>query len=208
MSPSRLCRQSEDLSLNSNWAMLVAVLAVERLTELTVSRRHQAKLRRRGYRNVEPPNEFRTMVAVHIAWFFGLLVEPVLSPRQMPLSVQVGAVVLLASAQLLRLWAIATLGDHWNVNVMQPTDASTPEQFVAHGPYRYLRHPNYLAVVLEIAAVPLLGGALVTGVGASLANGFVLRRRIDLENQCLAKRTGYEEGVGRSLKRQAVGGAS
>jgi methyltransferase len=93
---------------------------------------------------------------------------------------------LLAAAQALRYWAIATLGERWTTRIICLPRAP----LVAGGPYRFLRHPNYLAVVAEMAALPLLHGAWLTAAGFSAANALVLRVRIRHEEAALARFAG------------------
>jgi methyltransferase len=101
-------------------------------------------------------------------------------------------------AQGLRWWAIATLGPRWSTRIVVLPGAPP----VTDGPYRFLRHPNYLAVVLELAAVPLIGGALVTAAAASLGNAFLLAVRIRAEERALGPEWGRAFGsLGRLLPR-------
>jgi len=91
------------------------------------------------------------------------------------------AAVLLTQA--LRWWAVATLGDKWNVRVIVvPGEAP-----IRRGPYRLLRHPNYLAVAVEMLCVPLVHGAWLTAVVFSALNALVLRDRIRIEEQALGE---------------------
>lgn len=85
-------------------------------------------------------------------------------------------------AQGLRYWAVITLGERWNVRVIVLANAPPP---VAGGPYRYLRHPNYVAVAVEMACVPLIHGAWLTAVLFSTANAVVLAVRIRIEEAAL-----------------------
>jgi methyltransferase len=86
-----------------------------------------------------------------------------------------------ALSQLLRWWCIATLGHRWNTRVIVVPHAP----LVREGPYRWLHHPNYVAVVAEGLALPLVHTAWVTAVAFTLANAFVLRARLQVENSAL-----------------------
>jgi methyltransferase len=90
----------------------------------------------------------------------------------------------LATATALRIWTLRTLGDSWSTRVTRFVGGG--RRVVTDGPYRYIRHPNYLAVILELAALPMAGGAVVTAIAASLVNALVLSRRIPLEERELA----------------------
>jgi methyltransferase len=98
---------------------------------------------------------------------------------------------LLAAATGLRWWSIATLGPSWNVRAMVPDDLRP----VTGGPYRFVRHPNYLAVALEFLALPMAGGATWSAVGLSLLNGAVLWDRIRAEERLLTAVPGYDEAM-------------
>lgn len=89
------------------------------------------------------------------------------------------AVFVLATG--LRVWTLRTLGRSWNVRVVRPP------AIVTDGPYRWIRHPNYLVVVLEIAALPLIGGAWASALALSALNAFVLFHRIRTEEAVLAE---------------------
>lgn len=95
----------------------------------------------------------------------------------------------LAAATALRWWSIASLGPSWNVRAVVPDDLRP----VSRGPYRFVRHPNYLAVALEFAALPLAGGAVWSAVGLSLLDALVLFDRIREEERLLMAVPGYEE---------------
>jgi methyltransferase len=85
------------------------------------------------------------------------------------------------AGQALRYWAVLTLGERWNTRIIVIPEAPP----IADGPYRYLRHPNYLAVVLELACIPLIRGLWFTAIGFSLANALMLSIRIPAEERAL-----------------------
>jgi len=86
------------------------------------------------------------------------------------------------AAQALRWWCIVTLGPRWNTRVIVVPGLAP----VVAGPYRVLRHPNYLAVAVEGAALPLVHGCWITAVSFTVANALLLRVRIRVENEALA----------------------
>ena len=89
----------------------------------------------------------------------------------------------------LRWWSIRTLGRRWNVHALVPDDLE-PE---TGGPYRHIRHPNYLALLIEFLALPMAGGAWLSALALSIGNGLVLARRIRDEERLLAQAPGYEQ---------------
>ena len=125
------------------------------------------------------------MVAAHVA-LFGLCVWP-RRGRRVPRVVEIGALTGLAAATGLRLWVIRTLGTSWNVTA----HVSPAMHIETGGPYRWVRHPNYVAVTLEFACLPLAVGAAPEAVVLSLANALVLAPRIRAEERLLDALPGY-----------------
>jgi methyltransferase len=158
------------------------VLVVQRLLELRVSRDHEARLRARGAREAGAAH-YPWMIAVHAAWFVAWLVElSVFGARAWWGSAPLAWIAVCAEA--LRWWAIRTLGDRWTTRVLVLPDASP----ITGGPYRWLRHPNYTAVFVQLVALPLVFGAWRAALFGALAYALVLRFRIRAENAAWAGR--------------------
>lgn len=155
---------------------LVALVAAQRLAELAVSRRNEARLRTRGAVEVGA-GHYPWMVALHTAFLAACLAEVWLLRRPLVPALAAGALAVVLAASALRVWTLATLGGRWTTRVLVLPD----EEPVTGGPYRYLRHPNYLAVVLEVAALPLVHTAWATALAVSAANAVLLRVRIRAE---------------------------
>lgn len=167
---------------------VVGAVALERLAELVVARRNEQWARAQG--GVEHgAGHYPVMVALHSGLLTAIPLEAVLRDRQPPRAwpVLLGACL---GAQALRWWCIATLGRRWNTRVIVLPD--TPP--VVAGPYRLLDHPNYVAVVVEGVALPLLAGATRTAAGFSLANAVLLRHRIRVEDAALGRRARDDTG--------------
>ncbi len=160
---------------------LVALLALQRIYELRLSARHEAFIRARGGRE-HAAWQVGAMKILHTCWFIAMLVEVHALHRSFVPSLSLLALVILIVGQSLRYAAIRALAWRWTVNVM--TLPGRP--LVRKGIYRYLRHPNYLGVILEILAVPLLHSAYVTAIVFSLANLLLLAVRIRAEERALA----------------------
>ena len=160
---------------------LVLAVGVERLVELAVSKRHAAWAFSRGGKEFGR-GHFPAMVALHTALLFGALAEVWMLDRPFrPILGWVALAVVIAS-QTLRWWCIATLGRQWNTRVIVVPGLP----LVSRGPYRLLRHPNYVAVVLEGAALPLVHSAWATAVVFTVLNAALLARRIQVEERALA----------------------
>jgi methyltransferase len=167
---------------------LVAVLGMQRLFELRLSRRNERRMRQRGGRE-HTPETYHWIVTLHAAWFAAMLLEVFLGRRMFRPRVAAFALGLFAAGQVLRLTAIRTLGWRWSTRVMTvPGEAP-----VRHGIYRYIRHPNYLGVELEIVAAPLLHSAYLTSAVFGVANVVLLRDRIRREEQALEEANQYWE---------------
>ena len=167
---------------------LLGLIALVRLGEVVVSRR---RLRERPEALVAEPGLFPLMVLLHA----GLIALPALEviglerPLRWPLAA--GAGLVLALATLLRVWTLRAIGRAWNVRVVVPAEGA----IVTAGPYRWIRHPNYLVVILEIASLPLLHGAWLSALGLSLLNAAVLARRIRTEEAALNELPAWREAM-------------
>lgn len=162
---------------------LLSWVAVERLGELALSRRNaEWALRRHGTEVGQ--RHYRVMVALHAGLLVSCALEPVAFHRTFPGALGWAWLGLALLAQALRYWAVITLGRRWNTRVIVLPDAEP----VTGGPYRFLRHPNYLAVALEVAALPLVFGSYWTALAFSLANAAVLSVRIRVEERALGPR--------------------
>jgi len=171
-------------------AWVVPVVSAQRLAELWVSGRNRRRLLARGGREIHPET-YRTMVALHVLFLGSLAWES--NPWRVPLDARTWAcLAALVLVTALRYWAIAALGEYWSTRVVVVPGA----RVIQRGPYRYLRHPNYLVIVLEFLLLPLLMRAPVTLVLFSLANLAVLRQRIRIEEAALREATDYSEQFG------------
>ncbi|MBX7143473.1 MAG: hypothetical protein K1X79_03405 [Oligoflexia bacterium] len=167
---------------------LVALCALQRLYELKLSTQNQMQLRKNGFARLPEQKVFGVMLAVHVLWFPAMLLEFMYAPLTVPNVLAQLALGLFALAQALRFWVIVTLREHWNIAVM---GGGVNLSFVTNGPYAWIRHPNYLAVIVELACLPLAGGALRTALAFSALNAIVLWRRMAVEEQQLMLRQGY-----------------
>lgn len=164
---------------------LVAAVGLERLAEMVVSKRHAAWAFARG--GVESgQGHFPVMVALHTALLVGAVVEVLAVDRPFIPLLGWPMLALVLLAQGLRWWCITTLGPQWNTRVIVVPGAT----LVAAGPYRLMRHPNYVAVVVEGLALPLVHTAWLTAALFTVLNVVLLSVRIRVEEQALGLRTG------------------
>jgi len=170
------------------FAGLLLATGVMRLSEALVSAR---RLRRRPAAPVAEPWLFPLMVLLHIGLVFGPLVEVVWLERPFVPQLAAPAATILLLATLLRIWTLRTIGGAWNVRVLRPA----ADEIVTTGPYAWIRHPNYLAVILEIASLPLLHTAWVSCLALSAVNIFVLYHRVRVEETQLAELPAWREAM-------------
>ncbi|MEM9290463.1 MAG: isoprenylcysteine carboxylmethyltransferase family protein [Acidobacteriota bacterium] len=170
------------LGLDTRWwyTALVALVALQRLAELRVAKRNTRRLLARGGVEVGA-GHYPFMVVLHTVFLFAAVAEPWLFSRPWNPGLALVAFIMLLLSAGLRWWVIRTLDGRWTTRVIYVSDWEP----VTAGPYRYLRHPNYLAVVTEILVLPLVHGAWLTAMVASLLNAWLLRVRIAAEEKAL-----------------------
>ncbi|MCH9733132.1 MAG: isoprenylcysteine carboxyl methyltransferase family protein [Actinomycetia bacterium] len=164
------------------YTLLIAAVAIERIAELVVSQRNLKWSRARG--GVEfGAGHYPVMVLLHTALLAGCLLEA--NHRQFIPLLGWPMLAVVVAAQLLRWWCICTLGRQWNTRVVVIPGAGR----VTGGPYRFIPHPNYVAVVIEGIALPLVYSAWITAVVFTVLNAALLWARISVENTALASLT-------------------
>ena len=163
------------------FGMLAAVLAVM-AGEAVLSSFNASVLRSRGA--VEPPDDvYRTMQWAYPLGFVAMAIEGALGAPS-PEPALAAGILVFGLAKALKAWAISSLGTRWTFRVLVPPGAP----LVTAGPYRLLRHPNYLAVAGEIVGAALLVGAFVSGALFLVGFGALMRRRIAIEERALGRR--------------------
>ncbi len=175
------------------WAYLglLGAVGVGRLLEMRLSRRHQRHLQELGFPR-ERERGFALMVTLHTGVLIAAAVEVLVARRPLIVGLAVPALAAFLLANGLRWWVIHTMADHWNVNVVN----SLALGVVTGGPYRFVRHPNYVAVFVELLALPLVHTAWVTALAATLLHAIVLRRRLALEESVLDTDPAYRAQMG------------
>jgi len=154
--------------------VLIALVTAQRLAELIIARRNTRALLAQGAYEVGSAH-YPLIVAVHAAWLASLWI---LAPGRPILWPLIAVFVLL---QCGRLWVLATLGRRWTTRII--ILAGSP--LVTGGPFRFVRHPNYLVVAAEIAVLPLAFGLVWVAIVFTLLNGLVLAIRIRTEGKAL-----------------------
>jgi methyltransferase len=160
---------------------LLAVICAERVAELVVSQRHAAASLARGGEE-SGRGHFPAMVALHAALIAGCIIEPLVSGRGFVPALEYPMIAVVVAANALRWWCIATLGPRWTARVIVLPGVP----LVRAGPYRWFAHPNYVAVIIEGAALPLAGSAYLTAAAFTLLNAVLLTVRVRCEVRALA----------------------
>jgi len=175
--------------------ILIGAVAAQRLWELRISRTHELAILKAGGRE-HAPGQMAVMRALHGAWIVSMAVEVMVFNRPLRVEVAVPAFGVFAIGQALRIAAIRALGPRWTVKIM--TLPGVPA--IGRGIFRWVRHPNYVGVALEIFALPLVHGAWVTSLIFTAANALLLRARIQAEEIALAEDSAYESVLGRRAR--------
>jgi 1,4-dihydroxy-2-naphthoate octaprenyltransferase len=177
---------------------LLVLVGLTRLAELLLSRRNRRRMRAQGAVAVREPH-FGAMVLLHVAILVGAGVEAWVTRRALILWLAWPMLALLAAAAVLRWWVIASLGPHWNVAIMDSIDEHNPGGHglvaVCRGPFRWIRHPNYVAVFVELLALPLVHAAWFTATLGSAAHVWVLRHRVRSEEAVLLDHPSYQAAM-------------
>ncbi len=164
--------------MNPFWIFLLFVI-LQRIAELVIAKRNERIVRAKDAIEFDKKG-YQVIVAMHAAFFIFLVLEKVFFERDLNTFWIIFSVLFLL-AQLLRYWAIWSLGVFWNPRVLVIPNS----KLVFKGPYKYLRHPNYIAVITEIAVIPLIFSCYITAAVFSAINLILLRRRVKIEEEAL-----------------------
>jgi methyltransferase len=156
---------------------ILAFVTLQRLAELWLSERNTLQLRARGAYEVGAEH-YPIMVALHSVWLGDLWI------LAWPLAANWILIAVYAALQVARVWVIASLCERWTTRIIVLPNAP----LVQTGPYRFLKHPNYIVVAAEIALLPLAFGLVAYAVIFSVANAALLLWRIRTEDRALANR--------------------
>jgi len=154
--------------------LFIAFLIAQRLSELVIARKNTVRLLARGAKEFAPEH-YPLIVAVHSLWIVAIAV---LGWDQ---ALNFSWLVVYLVLQGFRIWILSSLGARWTTRII-----ILNEPLVARGPYKYIKHPNYVLVVAEIIAAPMVLGLFSVAIVFSLLNVIVLYIRIRAENKALA----------------------
>lgn len=169
------------------FAAFIGFVIIQRIIELMIARNNEKRMKREGAFEFGQAH-YPWMVQMHAGFFLALILEVWLFKKSLsPFWPILLSLFILAQAG--RVWALASLGKYWNTKVIVLPGANV----VKKGPYRFIRHPNYAIVTLELIVIPLLFEAYVTAAVFSVLNAIMLSVRIPAEEDALRKLTEYEK---------------
>jgi methyltransferase len=165
--------------------LLISFIVLQRIVELVIAKRNERQLKNGGA--IEFGTEhYPWIVLLHTGFFMSLIMEVVFLERPLSALWYIW-LTLFALAQWGRVWVIRSLGKHWNTKIIVLPNA----EVIAKGPYKYVRHPNYVIVATEIMVLSLLFNAFFTAILFSLLNAWMMKVRIPVEEQALKEHTEY-----------------
>lgn len=167
--------------------IFISLLIAQRVSEVAVAKNNEKIMKKQGaieYGKLHYP----FIVGMHVLFFLSFLAEVLFLERELsPVWFIIVPFILLA--QILRYWALASLGTCWNTKILMVPNLKV----VAKGPYKYIRHPNYLVVALEFLLLPLLFKAYFTAILFTILNGCIMGIRIPAEENALMKNSSDHE---------------
>jgi len=175
------------------YAIVLFVFGAQRGVELLYSARNERRIHRRQPGAPQAGRSvFKWIALVNVGLFTVPALERALRRRPAPAPIAAMGWAAAVSAVALRLSVLLSLRGSWTVRAVVPTDLPV----VDRGPYRFIRHPNYVALGLEFLGLPLIGGAYLSAMGLGVANAVLLSRRISEEDALLMAIPAYRERMG------------
>lgn len=159
--------------------IFLSVIIVQRILELILSKRNENYLKSQGAIEHDK-NGYKYIVLMHNLFFISFLLEFTLLERELNQYWGILLIIFIFT-QLLRYWAIFSLKKRWNTKIFVLPNT----EVINSGPYKYYKHPNYIAVIVEIAVIPLLFSCYYTAIVFSILNLIVLKRRVRIEEKAL-----------------------
>jgi methyltransferase len=170
---------------------LLTVAGAGRLAEMRLSRRNQRRMIAQGASQVSEPH-FPWMVALHAGVMIGAGVEVIVLHRPLIPALAIPMAILFLLSNVLRWWVIRSLRGHWNVQVVDSARLGV----VTSGPYRWIRHPNYVAVFVELLSLPLIYTAWITALAGAVCDILILQKRLAVEDAVLLANPAYRAAMG------------
>lgn len=179
------------MALTAAYIALLVLVGIGRLSEVAVSRRHQRKMKEQGVQKIVEPH-YPWLVLFHAVILVSAGAEVLFLHRPLIPALAIPMLVLFILSNALRYWVIFLLGGLWNIQIMD----SSRLGIITSGPYRWVRHPNYTGVVMEVFSLPLIHTAWITAIIGTLGYFEILRRRLKIEDRVLMANPAYRQAMG------------
>jgi methyltransferase len=167
--------------------LFLIIIIVQRVSELFIARRNETYMKRMGGEE-HGRDHYPLIVAVHLLFLLSFTLEVIVFNKEVsPLWMMILPIILIT--QIIRYWAVFSLGPFWNTKIIIVPDL----EVVAKGPYRFMRHPNYLVVAVEILFLPIFFQAYATAILFTVLNAAILTIRIPAEEKALMQHTDYKK---------------
>ncbi|MGJ9456775.1 isoprenylcysteine carboxyl methyltransferase family protein [Oceanobacillus sp. CF4.6] len=162
------------------WVLLI-IIVLQRLLEMVIAKSNEKWMKDRGAIEKEA-DHYKWFIILHVLFFISILMESYLKDTS-NWSLNYTLLVIFILTQLVRIWCVSSLGRFWNTKIIILPGA----QLVSKGPYKYVKHPNYVIVGIELFVIPLLFGARITAVIFPLFHILLLTVRIPAEERALTE---------------------
>jgi methyltransferase len=167
--------------------LFLIIIIVQRVSELFIARRNETYMKSMGGEE-HGRDHYPLIVAVHLLFLLSFTIEVIVFNKEVsPLWMMILPIILIT--QIIRYWAVFSLGPFWNTKIIIVPDL----EVVAKGPYRFMRHPNYLVVAVEILFLPIFFQAYATAILFTVLNAAILTIRISAEEKALMQHTDYKK---------------
>lgn len=174
--------------------LFLAIIILQRFAELIIAKQNEKWMLKQGG-IVFGEKHYKMIVGLHIFFFIFFLWEVFHFGKTLS-SLWPVLLIIFILTQAVRVWALSSLGKYWNTKIIVLPDADV----VMKGPYKYMKHPNYVIVTLEFIIIPLIFQAYLTAIIFSVLNMWMLSIRIPEEEKALSKYTSYHESLGQTRR--------
>lgn len=168
------------------FSIFISLVILQRLAELGIARKNEKWMKANGGFEVGGEH-YKFIVLVHILFFMSLIFEVLYLNKEVS-SLWTVFLLFFTLAQGLRVWSLLSLGKFWNSKIIIMPNVN----IISTGPYKFIRHPNYLVVVIELLVIPLIFNAYFTAIIFTILNMVVLSIRIPIEENALIRETNYK----------------
>ncbi|MBW8349035.1 hypothetical protein K0H71_06125 [Bacillus sp. IITD106] len=167
--------------------ILLLIVIVQRLVELRIAKRNEQWMLASGAKEYGQ-SHYHLMVLMHIGFFVSLIVEYLIRNPSLNTVWPIFLFIFIV-AQIARIWVIMTLGKYWNTKIIVLPGIKV----VKKGPFKYVKHPNYIIVTIELFVIPMIFNLYITAISFLVLNQIILRVRIPIEENALRENTNYKE---------------